>query len=527
MTTGLRATGPGATGATMKRRRFLQMLGAGVASMGLVGAQSGPSRGAETGSDGPNVLLITAEDMGPQLSSYGDETISTPHLDRLAESGARFTNAYVTQAVCSPSRASILTGLHPHQHGQIGLATHRYAMFEEYANIPGLLKQIGYRTGILGKLHVNPSSVFPFDYVWREGRSISFQHRDVERIAEVAGDFIADSAQPFFLMVNYPDAHLPFIRQDHGLPAEPLGPDDVRALPALGVDTPRLRGHVANYYNCIKRLDEGIGLLLAQLTAAGRDGDTLIIFLGDHGPQFSRGKCAVYELALQVPMIVRWPEAPAGQVRDELVSAIDILPAILDALGAEAPPALPGRSLRPLARGEQTQWRRYLFAEWNTSHPYPPPTLLFPQRSVRDERYKLIRTLLPDTRSPIEKYYTSQALVDTGTTQEEIDAAAPQVRAAYQTWRNPPPEELYDLAEDPHEFTNLAEDPQLAPVRERLSSELDAWQERTGDALADPEKLQMLVEENERVSARLKETKRRVTELEDFRWGYLDYLREG
>ncbi|MGC9319734.1 MAG: sulfatase family protein, partial [Armatimonadota bacterium] len=148
------------------------------------------------------------------------------------------------------------------------------------------------------------------------------------------------------------------------------------------------------------------------------------------------------------------------------------------------------------------------------------------QRSVRDGRYKLIRTLLPDMRNPVEQYYTSQALVETGTTQEEIDGAPEQIRAAYETWRNPPAEELYDLAQDPYEFTNLAEDPQLAGVRQRLSAALDAWQERTGDALADPEKLQMLVEENDRVSARLKETGQRVTQLEDFRWGYLDYLRD-
>lgn len=113
----------------------------------------------------PNVLLITSEDNGPQLSCYGDPYAQTPNLDKLAREGIRFTNAYVTQAGCSPSRASIFTGLYTHQNGQIGLATHNMRLYKKNTpNIFQLLKDVGYLTGIIGKIHVNPESAFPLDY---------------------------------------------------------------------------------------------------------------------------------------------------------------------------------------------------------------------------------------------------------------------------------------------------------------------------------------------------------------------------
>ena len=114
-----------------------------------------------TGADRPNVLLIVSEDNGPELGCYGDPYARTPHLDRLAEEGVRFENAFVPYSVCSPSRAAFLTGLYPHQNGQIGLATHKFAMYrEDTPNIVTLLKAAGYRTGLIGKLHVNPEHRF-------------------------------------------------------------------------------------------------------------------------------------------------------------------------------------------------------------------------------------------------------------------------------------------------------------------------------------------------------------------------------
>src|SRR5690606_32183135 len=112
----------------------------------------------------PSIILIVSEDNSADLGCYGNSVVHTPHLDRLAENGVRFTNAYTTYAVCSPSRSSIFTGLYPHQNGQLGWATHHYALYEHIKVLPQYLSGSGYKTGILGKIHVNPEEKFVFDF---------------------------------------------------------------------------------------------------------------------------------------------------------------------------------------------------------------------------------------------------------------------------------------------------------------------------------------------------------------------------
>ncbi len=462
----------------------------------------------------PNILLIVSEDNGPHFGCYGDRTVATPHVDALAASGVRYENAYVTQAVCSPSRSSILTGLYPHQNGQIGLATHAFTTVRNWPTLPGLLKQAGYRTGLIGKLHVNPEPAFAFDFRWADPRYLSFGHRDVGKTAEVAGEFMSRGG-PYFLMVCFADAHLPFLRQQVGLPAHPLDGRDVRTFPAVGMDSPRLREHVANYYNSIGRLDSGIGMLLAKLKDAGQEDGTLVAYLGDHGAQFSRGKTTSYEFALHIPLMIRWPgRMKHGGARSELASTIDLLPTLLDAAGAPIPRDLPGRSLFSGGGG-----RKELFCEWNTSHSVPGPSIFYPQRTVRDRRYKLILNLLAGRRNPAELYYTTQILIQTGATQAEIDAAPETVRNAYRTWRDSPRLELYDLEKDPFEFVNLAERPEFASIRGRMLARLTEWQKRTSDPFADPRKLALFDAEDQEVSKSPQGAR-----APGFRWRYPDYL---
>ena len=490
-----------------------------LAGMAVLTAWAEPLKAGDEAPSGRrlNVLLIVSEDNGPHLRCYGDPNVETPQLDRLAAEGVRFERAFVTTASCSESRSSILTGLYPHQNGQIGLATHRYSMYPGVATMPGLLKREGYRTGIIGKLHVNPSSAFPFDFRWNDPAFCSFAKRDVRKIAEVAGRFITASDEPFFLMVNYPDAHLPWLAEQNGVPPAPLAEGDVRPPSFVGIDTPRLRKDAADYYNCIRRLDTGVGMLLERLEESSAGDDTLVIYLGDHGAQFARGKLTCYESGLRVPLVVRWPGvAKPGSVRRELVSTVDLLPTILQAARAEIPPGLAGRSLQPLVRGEAVAWRECLFAEYH-SH-YPP--LYFPQRSVRDGRYKLIVNLMQDRPSPAAKCYRSPDVWWTNLTDQEVAAADERVRRAYDTWDNAPPEEIYDLEDDPHEFDNLAGKAEHAEVRERLRAALEAWQHETDDPLVDPEKLARLTREQDAVAADYRKNKA-------YTWRYHEYLRSG
>ena len=465
-----------------------------------------------------NVLLIVSEDNSPDLSCYGNPFIQTPNLDKLASQGVRFERAFVATASCSESRSTILTGLYPHQNGQIGLATHKYSMSRNWPNIPSLLKQHGYRTGIIGKLHVNPESAFPFDFRWNQAAYCSFSHRDVRKIAEVAEAFITASDEPFFLMVNYPDAHLPWLPQHNGLPETLLTADDVETLPFVGIDAPRLRACTADYHNCMRRLDSGIGMLLEKLARAGLEQDTLVIYLGDHGAQFQRGKLSCYEGGLRVPLLVRWPgRAKEGLVSDRLVGTVDLLPTILDAVGAEVPAGLAGRSLVPLLCNEAATWREYLFAEYH-SH-YPP--IYFPQRTVRDSRFKVIVNLLQDRANPVAQPKEPVATTPPSyVTASDLAGSADEVRLAYATWKDAPPVELYDLDDDPYEFRNLAGQPEFADVEKRLLTQLESWRQQTDDPLLDPAKLARLTKEQDEQAEKYKQGSRSRA------WAYHRYLYE-
>jgi N-sulfoglucosamine sulfohydrolase len=346
----------------------------------------------------------------------------------------------------------------------------------------------------------------------------SFSHRDVKRVAETAREFFTAGEAPFFLMVNYADAHLPFLRQQAGLPERPLSAEDVRPLPWIGLDTPSLRRAQADYYNCLARLDTGVGWLLDALDDEGLTDNTLVIYLGDHGAQFPRGKLASYESSLRVPLIVRWPgAAKSGDVRRELVSTVDLLPTILAATKSETSdnqpsPDLPGRSLLPLLEDKPTAWRDYLFSEYHAH--YPP--IYFPQRTVRDDRYKLILNLLADRENPVARTCTSMAQVSY-VSRDDVAAGSEPTQSAYATWLNPPAVELYDLEQDPYEFHNLADEPALANVQARLLRQLGVWRTETRDPLLEADKLQRLTAEHDALP-------RPYSRPQSVSWRYPDYL---
>ena len=465
----------------------------------------------------PNVLFIVSEDNGPELGCYGDPYAQTPVLDRLAMSGIRFDRAFVPYSVCSPSRACFLTGLYPHQNGQLGLATHKFSTYGSIPNLFTLMKSAGYRTGLIGKLHVNPEKDFPVDFRAIEGAN--FGRRSMSEYAESANKFINDGDEPFFLSINYPDAHFPLHKQQFGLPKTPMEPHEVKPLPWVGVDSQRLRKFTANYYNCLRRLDDGVGMLLHNLKESGKFNDTIIIYIGDHGAQFSRGKCSVYEAGLRVPFMMSWPgEIRAKQARNELVSTLDILPTILDMIGAEpmVPKKLPGRSLRPLLNGLTVPWRKYVFGFTTGA----APRIFHLAYSVRGERYKLISSPLSDG---VFRNYSAEAYLTqlnshyiAGTTKDEIESAPVHIQKAYQTFLNTPRYELYDLKKDPYEFNNLANHPEHAQTRESLIAVLENWQRETKDPLSEPK---ILSEFGER---QLKMQDLSYRKDKNFRWPYLD-----
>lgn len=434
--------------------------------------------GAETPS---NILLIVSEDNGPELGCYGDPYVRTPVLDRLAAEGVRFANAYVPQAGCSQSRAALLTGLFPHQNGQIGLATWKFRLYRgDTPNLVRSLKGAGYRTGIIGKLHVNPEDAFPFDFKSNSGAN--FSRKNLSDYAAEARRFMESSDEPFFLSVNYPDAHRPFLKQVDGLPNEPLTGAEVLPLPYFGLDSSVLRQQSADYYNCMERLDSLIGDLLGELENSGKAKNTLVIYLGDHGADLLRGKRTSYEGGVRVPMLLRWPEKTdwslKGRVVDQLVSSLDLMPTLLQVAGADPVDRMAGMSWLPLLADENAPWRRYLYTEYHlhSAHNF------YPQRTVRDERFKLILNLLPGEVNPgygftHERFFESVA--------GAIAAASPEIREAYGRMQTPAEFELYDLDADPFEFKDLVGEAEYADVLSRLKRQLAEWRRETKDPLLD------------------------------------------
>ena len=410
----------------------------------------------------PNVLLITADDLGCNLSCYGEKRIVTPKLDALAAEGVRFQNAYVAQSSCSSSRAALLTGLWPHQNGQFGLAHLGFAMRPGLPNLPALLKAAGYRTGIIGKLHMEPAAEFPFDWMPKE-KTAAPPTRIVQWVAAQSREFFASAKaanRPFFYYVNFFDPHGPFTQetdQVNGLPAKPLVADDIRdPLPLKVPSEDRLRLATARVLNTILRVDAGMGLLLDELKAAGCADNTLVIFVGDNGLAMPRGKTTSYEGGVRVPMLVRWPGAAKPQVRRETVSLLDVMPTVLAATGVKAPENLVGAALQPLLHGEDVRWREFLFTEMN----FHTPDVFYPQRTVRDVRFKLLLNLAPaEDQAPVE---------------------------------------LFDLQNDPGETKNLAGDPTHAETRGRLEAALKAWREKRADPLLDAARLKRWSEARDR-----------------------------
>lgn len=422
----------------------------------------------------PNILFIVSEDNGPELSCYGAPA-PTPILDALAKEGVLFDKAFVTQAGCSPSRASFLTGLYPHQNGQVGLSTWKYSMYNPSTpNLVNSLKNVGYRTGIIGKIHVNPESAFSFDFHQINGSN--FKRTDLGRYAEYAEQFISAGDEPFYLQVNYPDAHDPFLPQVDGLPQTVLTGKDVGTLPYHGVTSNELKQLTADYYNSIMRLDALIGDLLNVLKASGKYDNTMVIYIGDHGADMLRGKRTMYEGGTRIPLIVAWPKhVEGGRVYKHLVSTIDLYPTFMAVSGSSIPAHLPGASLLNVLTGDDAPVREFLFTEYNVHSNHNP----YPQRAVRNARYKLIHNLLRGQENPGYAFTNGRFL----SADSAIAAATPAVRRAYHRMATPPKYELYDLESDPYEWNNLFGNPDYGAISNRLRVTLEEWQRETGDPM--------------------------------------------
>ncbi|RYY28517.1 MAG: sulfatase [Sphingomonadales bacterium] len=461
----------------MKRRQVLGV--AAGAALGLAPAARAFAAGADR-SKRRNVVLMVSDDQGLDLGCLG-VAVKTPNLDALAAQGTLFEQAYAAVSSCSPSRAVLYTGLHTHQNGMYGLAhdVHNQGLRDGIETLPWLLKKAGYATALVGKKHIRPESAFPYDAELAPERS---GIRDVALIADAAELFLRGIGnQPFFVTIGYSDPHRAPVNFGNDRPwprvtDQKYDPATVE-VPSHLPDLPQVRADLAEYYQSLSRLDDGIGMVREALERTGHAEDTLIIFLSDNGRPFAGAKTNLYDPGLHLPLIVHAPGHAGGARNDAMVSWVDIAPTILEWTGAAGPSyTLPGRSLLPLL-GERTKpgWDA-IFA----SHDFHEINQYYPMRAIRTRTRSYIENLAWQLPYPIAG---DVAQSDSW----KAISADPRIRLGKRTqaaYLQRPAREFYDLERDPQEVTNLAERRDRAAERDALAAQLAAFRAETRDPWA-------------------------------------------
>jgi N-sulfoglucosamine sulfohydrolase len=449
-------------------RRFLMPL-LGFACFGI------PTR-AEAQTKPRNVILIVADDLGLQVGCYGDSVIRTPNIDGLAKRGVRFAKAYATVSSCSPSRASVYTGLYTHQSGQYGLQhpPHSQQAHPWVMGLPRLLRSAGYYTGIIGKVHVGPASVYNWEAEITKGTG-----RNVVGIAARTKEFISDAGtRPFFLVVGFIDPHRAKVGFDNEKfandPAEVRYDPGKVTVPPFLPDNPEVRKDLADYYQSASRCDRGVGLVLKALEESGQLENTLIIFLSDNGIPFPGAKTTLYEAGVHLPMIVAGPGISPGRTNQAMVSFIDIAPTVLDWCNTKGPSyKLPGKSFLPILNEVEPKGWDTVFG----SHQMHEITMMYAMRSITTRTHKYIVNLDHEKTFP----FASDLWGSPSWQSIRKEGLKMMGQRSVADFLHRPKEELFDLRKDPDEMKNIAADPGNASVLTELRGRLRAWQQETND----------------------------------------------
>ena len=442
----------------------------------------------------PNIVFVLVDDMRwDDLRAAGHPFIETPHMDRLAGEGARFTNAFATTPLCSPSRASFLTGQYPHTNGIVdntARESHNLPVF------PLELQKAGYRTGFFGKWHMgNDDSPRPgFDHwvampgqgeavdpslnvdgtrVQEKGYTTDLLTDYVERFIDRPGD------APFLVYLAHKAIHPNVTQQDDGslmpLPGQPggfvaadrhrgryagrtmprrpnafLAPLDKPALmrsidklPPLGKSTATTDEEIRGRLEMLLGVDDSLGRIVATLARKGILDNTVIVFTSDHGYFYgehglNEERRLAYEETIRIPLIVRFPRlVTAGITPSEMALSIDLAPTLLDVAGVPARTGMQGRSLVPVLTQKAQGWRTSFLIEYFSDSVFP---------RIRTMGYSAVRTAQ-------HKYIQYRELTDM--------------------------DELYDLTADPYEMTNIIGRPESGDVLRQMKAELQRLMDDT------------------------------------------------
>jgi N-sulfoglucosamine sulfohydrolase len=431
-----------------------------------------------------NLVLVTADDMNADSSGWmGNPLGATPHLDAFAATAHRFVNHHVTAPICQPSRSAFMTGLVPHRNGALGFHPIRPGT----TTLVARLKEAGWYTAVIDKHpHMKPDAEFPWDLkLSGSGKNPALFGEHAAQCLQAA----AAAGKPIFLNANITDPHRPFAgsaqreesaktgkkaaQRNNDLPVKPYAPENV-AVPSFLEDIPEVRREVAQYYTSVRRFDASFGALLAALRAAGRDHDTILVFLSDHGMSFPFAKATVYRNGTWSPVLLRWPDMGSPQRREEFVSSVDLLPTLLELLQLPPQPGIDGRSWLPLLRGEAQPDRDFVITHVNTVSSGKS----FPQRCVRTQNFSYLFQAWPNGTPQFRVEAMSglsyAALAKAAESDARIKSRVDQLIVGTA-------EQFFDVRQDADERVNLIHDARHQPEIDRLRQLLLAHMQATSD----------------------------------------------
>lgn len=404
----------------------------------------------------PNIIMIVPHDLGQHLGCYGVDEVRSPNIDRLADQGIRFENMYSTSSVCTPGRASLHTGRYPQSNGLMGLSHSPWwwSLNDDERHTAQYLKELNYSTHLIGKSHLGESaSRLGYDH-----RHTSSKAKNVTKKTQQIIRSQETGETPFFAKVGYQEVHRSFTR----------GEDRKNGVyvPDWFERTDTYVKDFAKFQAEVHFLDKQVGKIMNTLRNSDVHDNTLVIFTAEHGIPFPGAKWTARKAGLEIPLIMYKPDSPfyGGTVIDDPVSNIDILPTLLDYLGAKIPDRIQGKSFGPTVTGESKDpHRKYVFGQYT--------------RDARRDNES--RTVITKNHQLI--WYASQGRAAPW---GEIDVDPLQFRkheARMEQVKTRPFFQLYDLQNDPYELNNIAS--KKPEVVKRLKKQLRNWMESVDDPL--------------------------------------------
>ncbi len=442
------------------RREFLSGCGLGMAALGLARQAKIYAKKENK----PNVVWIVVEDMSCHFGCYGETSIKTPNVDRLAAEGVKFEKAFVTAPVCSPCRSALITGMYQtsigvHQH-RSGRGTEKIHLPSQIRLVPALFQEAGYYTcnGFIDDRRKRPGKT---DYNFEYNRTV------------YDGTDWADRkpGQPFFAQVQLVGG-----KGRTKKTPKPIDPAKVK-LPPYYPDDPVIRDDWAQYLNAVMNTDIQVGQIVQRLKSEGIYDNTYIFFLTDHGISHARGKQFLYDEGIHVPLIVRGPGLKAGTVRDDLVIHIDMAAASLALAGIAVPEWMEGKDI--LAKD-------YKRREFIVSARDRCDETVDRIRCVRTDRFKYICNFYPKRPYLQPCAYKDKKEILKTLRRLHKEGKLNRYQKLIMAERRPK-EELYDLQKDPWELYNLAYDASQRRILNNMRKILDKWIRETNDRGRYPE----------------------------------------